>query len=350
MISSMTAFSNVKSEFEYGTLSVELRCVNNRYLDLSLRIPEDFKVIEEKLRELVGQHLQRGKVELKITFKSDLYKDKAELSPGTMEQVLKEIDKVRQYFPDMPTPGFAEILQIGQSIQAMEESTEEDKSAEAQRWQSIYEHCLETVRLALKAFTAMRLREGARLADTMLGYTEEILTLVHHLESRQDDLLNAQKEKINQRLTEALQAIAPNGFEQISGEELSMRIAQETSLFGMRVDIAEEITRLKSHTTELKTLLSNKHEDDKAETINGEVGKGEHSKESLSKRQLSNDELKNNNRNKQSLGRRLDFLFQEMNREINTIGSKSASLDNTQAVIDMKLYVEQLREQALNIE
>lgn len=323
MISSMTAFSNIKTEFEHGTLLVELRCVNNRYLDLSLRIPEDFKVIEEKLRELVSQHLHRGKAELKITFKSDLYKDKVELTAETMEQVVKELDKLRHYFPDMPTPGFAEILQLGQTIQAMEEATEDDKSEEAQRWEVIFDRCLETVSLAIKEFTAMRLREGARLAETMAGYADEVLKIVNQLESQQEHLLAAQKEKIHQRLTEALQAVAPNGFEKISGEELSMRIAQETSLFGIRVDIAEEITRLKSHTSELKTLLNSSGENVKTDI---------------------------NAKNKQSLGRRLDFLFQEMNREINTIGSKSASLDNTQAVIDMKLYVEQLREQALNIE
>ncbi|MDO5667231.1 MAG: YicC/YloC family endoribonuclease [Alcaligenaceae bacterium] len=323
MISSMTAFSNIKTEFEHGTLLVELRCVNNRYLDLSLRIPEDFKVIEEKLRELIAQHLQRGKAELKITFKSNLYQDKFELEANTMKQVAQEIDKLRQFFPDMPTPSFAEIMQLGQSIQSMEEASEEDKSEEAQRWQIIYDHCLETVALAIKEFIAMRLREGARLAETMSGYANQILKIVSHLESQQESLVAAQKEKIHQRLAEALQAVAPNGFEQISGEELSMRIAQETSLFGIRVDIAEEITRLKSHTSELKNLLAHQGEAVKAEK---------------------------NTKNKQSLGRRLDFLFQEMNREINTIGSKSASLDNTQAVIDMKLYVEQLREQALNIE
>ena len=115
-----------------------------------------------------------------------------------------------------------------------------------------------------------------------------------------------------------------------------MRIAQESALFGMRVDIAEEITRLKSHTSELTALLSNKHDGPSAAELHPE--------------EVTKPLPKNNTINKQSLGKRLDFLFQEMNREINTIGSKSASLDNTNAVIEMKLYVEQLREQALNIE
>lgn len=323
MISSMTAFSHIKTEFEHGTLLVELRCVNHRYLDVNLRIPEDFRVIEDKLRELIGQHLHRGKAELKITFKSEQILENLELEPQTMERVVQEVEKLRRYFPDMPTPNFAEIMQLGQNIQAMDEETEEDKSEEAQRWECIYERCLETVTLAIKEFTAMRQREGQRLAQTMSGYADEILKIVNHLESQQDQLLAEQKEKINQRLTEALEAVCPNGFAQITGEELSMRIAQETALFGMRVDIAEEITRLKSHTTELSQLLSGK------EDTNKDTAK---------------------TKKKQSLGRRLDFLFQEMNREINTIGSKSASLDNTQSVIDMKLYVEQLREQALNIE
>lgn len=336
MISSMTAFSNVKTEFEYGTLSVELRCVNNRYLDLSLRMPEDFKVLEEQLREVLAQHLQRGKAELKISFKPALFEEQTEFSAEAMTPVLTEIKKVRQYFPDMPTPGFTEIVQLAKTAQALAQSSEAEQNEEAQRWQLIYERCLDTVHLAIKEFKAMRLREGARLADTMLGYAEAILALVTQLELRQDDLIQAQKEKIQQRLTEALQAVAPNGFEQISGEELSMRIAQESALFGMRVDIAEEITRLKSHTSELTALLSNKHDGPSAAELHPE--------------EVTKPLPKNNTKNKQSLGKRLDFLFQEMNREINTIGSKSASLDNTNAVIEMKLYVEQLREQALNIE
>lgn len=325
MISSMTAFSNLKTESEYGTLQVELRCVNNRYLDLNLRIPEDFRAIEDKLRELVGQHLHRGKAELKITFKSQTLKDKFELEPKTLHRVVEEIDKLRAYFPDMPTPGFADILALGQEIQAMDEASEEETSEDATRLAAIYDFCLDTVGQALDEFVAMRQREGARLAETMSGYANEILTIVQQLEAQQGQLLEAQKEKIKQRLTEALEAVAPNGFELISGEELSVRIAQETSLFGIRVDIAEEITRLKSHTTELQQLLS--VSDEGSDSATGVK-----------------------NKNKQSLGRRLDFLFQEMNREINTIGSKASSLDNTQAVIEMKLYVEQLREQALNIE
>ena len=325
MISSMTAFSNLKTESEYGTLQVELRCVNNRYLDLNLRIPEDFRAIEDKLRELVGQHLHRGKAELKISFKSQALKDKFELEPTTLNRVVEEIDKLRAYFPDMPTPGFADILSLGQEIQALDESSDEETSEDAARLAAIYDFCLDTVGQALDEFVAMRQREGARLAETMSGYANEILKIVLQLEAQQGQLLETQKEKIKQRLTEALEAVAPNGFELISGEELSVRIAQETSLFGIRVDIAEEITRLKSHTTELQQLLSvSKEGSDSATGVK--------------------------NKNKQSLGRRLDFLFQEMNREINTIGSKVSSLDNTQAVIEMKLYVEQLREQALNIE
>lgn len=323
MISSMTAFSNFKTEFDDGTLQVELRCVNNRYLDLSLRMSEDFRSIEDKLRELVAQHIHRGKLELKLSFKSKQIKDKFELEPKTLDRVVEEIDKLRAYFPDMPTPGFSDILALGQEIQALDEINDKEQSEDAARWQNIYATTLDTVALALNEFVAMRQREGSRLAETMSGYADEILNIVLQLESQQEQLLESQKEKIQQRLSEALQTIAPNGFELISGEELSMRIAQESSLFGMRVDIAEEITRLKSHTTELQQLLSvNKEGSDSATGV----------------------------KNKQSLGRRLDFLFQEMNREINTIGSKASSLDNTQAVIDMKLYVEQLREQALNIE
>lgn len=321
MISSMTAFSNVKTEFEHGTLQVELRCVNNRYLDLSLRIPEDFRAIEDKLRELISGSVQRGKLELKIVFKEQQDVNRFEVDEMAINQLREAIASLRANFPEMPTPTMPEILQMAQELQAISQQKDEDESAQSTFWQTVHEHSLTTVATALAEFIAMRQREGERLATTMREYSQGILQYVEELESRQPILLQEQTDKINQRLTEALEAIAPNGFEYISGEELSMRIAQESALFGMRVDIAEEITRLKSHATELAQLLSGQ--------TNSTNSKG---------------------KNKQSLGRRLDFLFQEMNREINTIGSKSASLDNTQAVIEMKLLVEQLREQALNIE
>jgi len=125
---------------------------------------------------------------------------------------------------------------------------------------------------------------------------------------------------VAQRLREALEAASPEGFAQIGGAELSARIAQEAGLFGLRVDVAEEIARLRSHLAELQHIL-------------GDAG--------AAGRQPPP---------KGSRGKRLDFLFQEMNREANTLGSKSAALSVTQAAIDLKLLIEQMREQAQNIE
>jgi uncharacterized protein (TIGR00255 family) len=136
-------------------------------------------------------------------------------------------------------------------------------------------------------------------------------------------LLATQRDKLAQKLKDTLQNAFPNGFTHISGAELSERIASESSLFALRIDVAEELARLKSHLTELEYLLS------------GQQGKPSQAKSGAAAT---------------SVGKRLDFLFQEMNREANTLGSKAGSLEMTRAAMNLKLFIEQMREQAMNLE
>ena len=153
----------------------------------------------------------------------------------------------------------------------------------------------------------------------MLTCAAECSTIVDHVEAELPAILAEHQEKIATRLRDALQAAGADGLAQISGQELSARIAQEASLFGLRVDVAEELSRLRSHIAELQHILQT-----------GQTsGKG---------------------RTSGSAGKRLDFLFQEMNREANTLGSKAGALSMTRAAIDLKLLIEQMREQAQNIE
>jgi uncharacterized protein (TIGR00255 family) len=136
-------------------------------------------------------------------------------------------------------------------------------------------------------------------------------------------LINTQKDRLAQKLRETIQNAFPSGFTHISGPELSERLASESSLFALRIDVAEELTRLKSHLSELEFLLK-----DTPETPSKQKG----------------------NPSRGSAGKRLDFLFQEMNREANTLGSKAGSLEMSKAAIDLKLLIEQMKEQAMNIE
>ncbi|XOT94177.1 endoribonuclease YicC domain-containing protein, partial [Alcaligenes pakistanensis] len=175
---------------------------------------------------------------------------------------------------------------------------------------------------ALQDLQATREREGQRLAQAMLDIRQDMGAIVDEVEQHLPSILTEQKNKIASRLHDALLQASPDGFALISGEELSARVAHEAAVFSLRIDVAEEITRLRSHLTELELILS------------GDTSVASNKK---STRQGST-------------GKRLDFLFQEMNREANTLGSKAGSMDMTRASIDLKLCIEQLREQTQNIE
>ena len=305
MIYSMTAFSSHQSQFALGTLTVELKSVNNRYLDLHFRIPDDFRYCESALRELFSQQLRRGKLEVRISYQKKNDTQKLKLRKTVLKNIDKQFKQAQEVLTTLTPPTLSELIELSHLLESSKDSLQDIK------WQ---EQCLETAQLALEEFIQARAREGQRLAQTMLSYVEEIKT---HLQTVKEKLPSIQAEyqdKLQRKLRETLEKAAPNGFESIPGEELSARIANEAALFSLRIDVTEELDRLQSHQQELALLLQS------------------------------------TKANKQSVGKRLDFLFQEMNREINTLGSKSNDLSISQTVIELKLLVEQLREQAQNIE
>ncbi len=302
MIRSMTAFASSRLEAPQGTLSAEIRSVNNRYLDLSLRVPEDLRFAEIRLRELVSQRVLRGKLEIRLSY--------ALLEPDTLRPfdaqavraLAQQLEWARQLIPDLPAPTLAELPREGTAHEGLDPEV----------WLPL---CEQACTRALDEFNAARQREGARLALAMRAMAGDIDGIVARVESGLPELVQQYQARVSQRLHEALSAVSPDGFAAITGAELSARIAQEASLFGLRVDVAEELTRLRSHLHELHDILSGAHP---------AAARGS--------------------------GKRLDFLFQEMNREANTLGSKAAALAVTQAAIDLKLLIEQMREQAQNIE
>ena len=307
MISSMTAFGSARAESELGSITIDLRSVNNRYLDLNLRIPEELRFLESQVRERLNESLQRGKIELRLSFQKNLLVQKSRLDPAYLEKLAAELALARRFIPDTPAPKLQELMQSQQQEQTQEK---------AEQWQAT---CLEALGQALQDFQAARLREGERLAKDMLSISEDIQRIVEEVEQHIPQMLQDQQNKISERLRESISAAHSEGFSHISGEELSARIAQEASLFSLRADVAEELTRLRSHLKELQHILQGK------DTGNKRQRKG-------------------------SSGKRLDFLFQEMNREANTLGSKAGALSVTEAAIDLKLLIEQMREQAQNIE
>lgn len=309
MIYSMTAFASHQTQFSLGSLTVELKSVNNRYLDLNCRIPDELRSSELVLRELLSQQVRRGKLELRINYQKNSPNKRLKLSKHLLKSVNKQLKQAQSVLSQVSPPTLSELLALSQSQEARKQDSQQAL------WQ---EQCLQTTRLALKDFLAARAREGERLAQTMLNYAQEIQTILQSVKKKLPVIQTEYQEKLQRKLRETLEKAAPNGFELISGEELSARIANESALFSLRIDVTEELDRLASHQKELAKVLQTTHG--------------------------------NTQTRQQSVGKRLDFLFQEMNREINTLGSKSSNLAITQAVIDLKLLVEQLREQAQNIE
>ncbi len=308
MIRSMTAYGNAKAESSQGTLNVEMRSVNNRFLDINLRLPDDLRYAEGPIRERLGQQLQRGKLDVRLNYQLKQEHQQQSLPPEVLVHWAQLLQQARLSIPDMPAPSLGELIQHAHTQHGLN----------AELWLPL---CMEALELALNDLQATRTREGQRLADTMLEISQQMQDIVAELEHKLPELLQEQQAKISKRLSDTLQSVSPEGFAQISGEELSARIAQESSLFALRIDVAEELTRLRSHISELRLVLQ------------GETS------------------TTNNKRARQgSTGKRLDFLFQEMNREANTLGSKASSLDVTNASINLKLFIEQLREQAQNIE
>lgn len=310
MIRSMTAFGNARAESAQGSVTIEFRTVNSRFLDINFRLPEDLRMVEGLIREKLSQAVTRGKVEVRVNYARTDNGAAASLDPQYLSALAEQLRIARQAIPDVPAPRLTELLSGSGGA--------ESASFDPDIWSSM---CLEATTQALAELQAAREREGQRLAAMMLECASEVRNIVDQVEKDLPALLAEHQEKISSKLRDTLMAVSPEGFTQISGTELSARIAQEASLFSLRIDVAEELSRLRSHIAELEHLLST------GETTG-----------------------RKDKKNSGSAGKRLDFLFQEMNREANTLGSKASALSVTRAAIDLKLLIEQLREQAQNIE
>lgn len=314
MIRSMTAFGAARVESPEGTLAIELRSVNSRFLDINFRLPDELRALEGLVREKLSQVLARGKVDIRMNYtriKDDMLQA---LDEKYLSAVAEQLKAARRQIPDAAAPTLGELLK---------NSGGADDTMNPELWATM---CTQATGLALNDFQANREREGERLAQSMLTSATSIAQIVSEVGHALPQLLEDHRQKLSTKLRDALQSACPEGFAQISGAELSARIAQETSLFSLRIDVAEELARLSSHVDELQLLLA----------------AGETSTDAAKTRPAKSKPG--------SVGKRLDFLFQEMNREANTLGSKAGNLSVTRAAIDLKLLIEQLREQAQNIE
>lgn len=313
----MTAFGSARAESQHGSVAVEFRSVNSRFLDVGFRLPEDLRMAEGLIREQLGQYVKRGKIEVRINYTRPDARATPALDPEVLTHTARALALAREHIPDAAPPSLTELL-------AASRGADSTGGFDPDIWLPL---CEQATVAALRELQAAREREGQRLADMMLGCASTVAGIVDEVSQALPGILAEQQRKIADRLRDALLAASPDGFAQISGEELSARIAQEASLFSLRIDVAEELSRLQSHIAELRHLLA-PVPPDKGE---GQIGKQGGTRSG-------------------SAGKRLDFLFQEMNREANTLGSKAGALLMTRAAIDLKLQIEQMREQAQNIE
>jgi len=312
MIASMTAFGQGKFAAPCGIVSVEIKTVNSRYLDVLFRMPDEMRLAEQPIRERLAKGLTRGKIEVRVSFARPNADTEQQLSEVAMQRIASQLAQIRTVLPDTESPRFNEIVNLAGGQQTQ---TEPEEWAQA---------CMAALEPALAQLVEGRQREGSRLALAMLETSKQVSAIVSEVETLMPVLLSTQRDKLAQKLKDTLHNAFPNGFTHITGAELSERISSESSLFALRIDVAEELARLKSHLTELEYLLAGQS-DPKA-------------KQKTSPTQVA------------SVGKRLDFLFQEMNREANTLGSKAGSLEMTRAAMDLKLLIEQMREQAMNLE
>lgn len=288
MIYSMTGYAVLSQELAQGTLNLELKTVNSRYLELQFRIADDLRVLEPMLRELIGSRLARGKVDCRLGFSAAVSAESlAHLHIGLLDQLLTLDKTVRQHAPQATALSVAEILRWPGIITVEEVSKDALKAA-----------ALTLLTRALDDLTATRLREGGKLKDIILERAAQITALVARIKPKSALIVTSLQEKLRQRLHEA----------QVSNDD--ERVRQEIVLFAQKIDIDEELTRLGAHLSELQRILKK--------------GGG--------------------------AGKRLDFLMQELNREANTLGSKSVDTEMSQASMEMKVLIDQMREQVQNIE
>lgn len=310
MIQSMTGFGSAQASGEIGVVTIDIKSVNSRYLDLTFRMPDELRLAEMPLREQVSSAISRGKVEVRANFVR-AHKDLGVVaSQAVIDQVNEAYGRIRSALPDVSPPTFADVLQW---------SDLHKPAADPSAWLAL---CRTAATQALSQFIDTRMREGHRLSQVIRDQASAAQAIVAGLKAELPDLLKSQSDRVAKRMREAFDQAVPSGLSHITAAEISERLHAEASLFSLRADVAEELDRLTLHLTELIETLdrADKAVPGTSKTANKGVGK------------------------------RLDFLFQEMNREANTLGSKAVDMRLTRAAVDLKLLIEQMREQIQNIE
>lgn len=289
MIHSMTAFARKEIQGEMGHLVCEIRSINHRYLEMSLHLPDALRVLEMPIRDLMREHLKRGKIECNVRYQMRMMGNQSVIAINT--DLAKELCKASETIATfLSSPGAilpADLLRFPGVL----ETKETDVSA-------IQSDVLKTIHQALLDLIAARAREGAELTQLFLQRMDLMQQELNKIREHLPSILHDQRERLLKRFSDAKIELDP------------MRLEQEMVMYAQKIDIAEEIDRTETHIAEVRRVLK-------------QGG---------------------------SVGRRLDFLLQELNREANTLGSKSVDSIITHAAVEMKVLIEQVREQVQNVE
>jgi uncharacterized protein (TIGR00255 family) len=281
------------------TIGLEIRSVNSRFLDLSFKLSDELRAAEPALRELLTAQLKRGKVEVRAWIEGR--GENGARSPGTAElqKLVSLQDNIRAWLPAASPLSVAEVIAL-------------TASRPAPRGGEMQDQLMGMGKRGIESLIESRQREGDRLATMLLDRLQQLRQLASDAQPLIPQLVDQQRQRFLDRWSEALTASSSAGAlgNAITTDQARDRALTEATAFAIRIDVAEELTRLASHLSEIERLLNK----------GGEVGK------------------------------RLDFLIQELHREANTLGSKSSSLELTRISVDMKVLIEQMREQVQNIE
>lgn len=287
MIFSMTGYATLVKDTPHASLNIELRSVNNRYLDIQFRLPDDFRMLEPAMRTLLSEQITRGKVECRFSISARTQAEQSQqVDKDVLNQLVSLTKSIQSTLPEAGNLTVAEILQWPGIL--IDNSPIDD-------WR---EQCMVLLHAVLADFQSSREREGDKLKAALLDRLNKMRQLVITVSPRIPGLLVAFQERLKARLQEA----------GINDED--DRIRQEISMFAGKIDIDEELTRLQTHLDEVERILQQGS----------------------------------------SVGKRLDFMMQELNREANTIGSKSVDIEISRASMELKVLIEQMREQVQNIE
>lgn len=294
----MTGFAVATRPTAIGPVSVELKSVNSRFLDLSVRYPDELRSVEPALREAINARIARGKVECRLGISRVAAESAGGLNLAALDRLKHLASEVAGELPDIGALRTIDVLSWPGVVDAPVADPDALRAA-----------VLAALGEALEALAASRQREGAALRDILLASCSAIDAVADQLKARVPDLLNAVERKLVERLEQALgRSLAETSV--LSRDEIADRIRQEVTLYGLKMDVDEELKRLATHVNEVRRVLQ----------AGGPVG------------------------------RRLDFLMQELNREANTLGSKAAAIEMTNASVELKILIEQMREQIQNLE